>query len=52
MLTYVLAHIKYLLSLRTKFTWYLTRETMLTHLLKIRLWVLVVLMLLAKYSGS
>ena len=45
MSTYVLVHIKYLLILRTKFMWHLTRKTTLTHLLKMRLWVLVVLML-------
>ena len=42
--TYVLVHITYLQTLRTKFTWNLTCETTLTHL-KIQLWVLVVLML-------
>ena len=52
MSTYVLVHIKYLLTLTTKFTWHLTREMMLTHLLKIRLWVSVVVMLPAKCSGS
>ena len=44
--------IKYLLTLRTKLTWHLTRETMLTHPLKIRLWVSVVLGLPAKYLFS
>ena len=50
--SYVLVHIKYLMTLRTKFTRHLTHETILTYLLNIRLWVSIVLMLPAKYSGS
>jgi len=50
--TYVLVNSKYLLTLRTKFAWHLTREMTLTHLVKIRLWVSVVVVLPAKYSDS
>jgi len=32
--TYVLVHIKYLLTLRMKLTWHLIHETTLKHLLK------------------
>ena len=49
--TYVLVNIKYLLTLKMKFTWHLTYET-LAHSLKIRLWVSVVLVPPAKYSGN
>ena len=50
--TYVSVHIEYFLTLRTKLTWHPTCKMTLTHRLKIRLLVSVLLVLPAKYFCS